>query len=282
MSNSCIIFACTIVDETRLHVLHKFLTAFKTKFSDSDIFIGINHCSVYQIEDIINSYELNVVFMQRCDESMYSFSDASAYQLALRGLYAATKEYDNYWFVHTKSGVNAHSDYLADWYIHNFLGNRGSVETFVSDNTGIGSYGMLGLEFDDEKYYKDTDCEIHLFNNTLTDRLPCTHANFFYIHSIYMISKLPMQQFFKHVSDTWFTTKLDRYYFEGVFPFIVSRTGYFPYIENRYSCTATDLQEGIDNWIFVNNLEKYKKYTNIFKTAYIFHQLQPPYVNSIT
>jgi hypothetical protein len=34
--------------------------------------------------------------------------------------------------------------------------------------------------------------------------------------------------------------------------------------------------------IYHNNLENYKKYTNIFKTNFLFEQLFPPYVNSNT
>lgn len=279
---SCIIFACTIISEHRLIVLHKFLNSFKEQFSNCDIFVGINSVSLSSIEDIINDSELNIVYMNRCKEDMYSHSDASAYQEALRGLYNSKKKYDKYWFIHTKSGVNEYSSYLRDWYLNNFLGNRNYIEHFINTNLGIGSYGMLGLEFDENRNYHETDCEIDIFKNTLTKKLPYTHANFFYIHSIYVIDNKPMKLFLKLISEDWFNTKLDRYYFEGVFPFIVSRSGYFPYLENRYSCSFIDLQPYIEKWIEDNNLENYKKYSNIFKTHFTFEQLYPPYVNSNT
>jgi hypothetical protein len=252
------------------------MTCFKKYFVDADIYVGINPVSLPDVEPVINSYGLNVIDMNRCSESLYSESDASAYQNALKSLRSSGNEYDKYWFVHTKSGVNEYSDYLKTWYINNFLSKRSLVETFINDHIGIGSYGMLGLEYNTDVEYKDTDCEIDIFKNTLTDMFPCTCANFFYIHSIYVIDSKPMNIFLNSVSDIWFTSKLDRYYFEGVFPFIVSRTGYFPYLENRYSCNARDLQPNIDAWISSNNLEIYKKYSNIFKTSYTFHQLYPP------
>lgn len=279
---SCIIFSCTIISEQRLIVLHRFLQTFQQHFSDSDLYIGINPNSLTTIESIINSYNLNVKYMQRCPAELYSDSDASAYQIALKGLSNYDTEYENYWFIHTKSGVNEHSNYLREWYIDNFLANRNSIETFINETPGIGSYGMLGLEFDDNRNYGETDCDIDLFKNTITSDLPCTHANFFYIHTLYVINKKPMKIFLKLISDTWFDTKLDRYYFEGVFPFIVSRTGYFPYIENQYGCSSIDLQPYIERWVTENNLENYKNYTNIFKTNFLFKQLQPPYVNSNT
>ncbi|CAB4155290.1 hypothetical protein UFOVP1307_161 [uncultured Caudovirales phage] len=279
---SCVIFACTIISEHRLIVLHDFLESFKQNFLESDFYIGINPISLPQVENIINESGLNVISINRCSELLYSQSDASAYQIALKSLYESKNSYENYWFIHTKSGVNEHSNYLRDWYIHNFLGNKNSIESFIINTPDIGSYGMLGLEYDESKNYSETDCEIDIFKNTLTVDLPNTHANFFYIHTMYVINKKPMDVFFKLVTNIWFETKLDRYYFEGVFPFIVSRSGYFPYLENQFSCTRVDLQPYINQWIMTNNLEKYKNYTNIFKTTFTFHQLNPPYVNSNT
>lgn len=279
---SCVIFSCTIVKPERLIVLHKFIESFKQNFSDADFFIGINPNSVNEVEDIISSTGLNIISMNRATNELYSESDASAYQIALKGLLNSNNSYENYWFIHTKSGVNEHSNYLRDWYIHNFLGNKNTIEIFIQTNPGIGSYGMLGLEYDELRNYGETDCEIDIFENTITDDLPYTHANFFYIHTLYVINKKPMEIFLKLISNKWFETKLDRYYFEGVFPFIVSRSGYFPYLENRYSCSKIDLHPYIEQWITTNNLEKYKNYTNIFKTNFIFKQLYPPYVNSNT
>jgi hypothetical protein len=246
------------------------------------LFIGINPDSLNTVETVINSYGLNVKYMQRCPYELYSNSDASAYQIALKGLRDSGNEYENYWFIHTKSGVNAHSDYLREWYIDNFLAKRISIETFINDTPDVGSYGMLGLAYDETRLYTETDVEIDIFKNTITDDLTFTHAHFFYIHTLYVINKKPIQKFLSLITDVWFETKLDRYYFEGVFPFIVSRSGYFPYIENQFDCNGLDLHLGIEHWITVNNLEKYNNYINLFKTNFKFHQLSPPYANSNT
>lgn len=278
---SCIIFACTIVSKERLFVLERFLETFQQHFSNCDLFIGINPVSVPETESVINSYHnLNVVSMSRCSLDLYCESDASAYQEALRNLVISEHVYENYWFIHTKSGVNQHSDYLREWYIDNFLSKRIDIEEFIKKTDDIGSYGLLGLEFDESRNYIETDCEIDLFKNTINKQFTFTHANFFYIHTLYVINKKPMKIFLDSITNTWFSTKLDRYYFEGVFPFIVSRTGYFPYLENRYSCTGKDLEPYIQKWIDTNYLEKYNKYSNIYKTNFLFHQLNPPYVNS--
>jgi hypothetical protein len=56
---SCVIFAISIFDNSKLYVLHEFLNQFKTTYSDCDFYIGINYNSVTEIESIIDSYDLN-------------------------------------------------------------------------------------------------------------------------------------------------------------------------------------------------------------------------------
>jgi len=276
--SSCILFASTILNHEREFVLRRFLETFKTHFNTSDLYIGINPNSIFNTESIIEEYNLNTQTI-RVKPELYSESDASAYQAALKLLYDSKKQYDTYWFVHTKSGVNSHSDYLREWYIDNFLSKKTTIESFMIDND-MGSYGMLGLEYDPNKIYAETDVEIKLWENDTTENLPYSHSNFFYIHTIYAISQKPISNFFNLITNKWFETKLDRYYFEGVFPFIVSRSGYFPYLENSISMTGQDLSHQQSQWLKTNNLEeKYINHLNKFKTNYSFHQLNPPYVN---
>lgn len=278
--SSCILFACS-VSQDREFVLRKFLEAFKLKFSNSDIYIGINPESSINTENIINEYKLNTQII-KVEKSLYNESDASAYQAALKLLYNSNKKYDNYWFVHTKSGFNSHSDYLREWYINNFLNKRENIEIFLT-NKDIGSYGMLGLEYDPYRHYSETDVEISLWENNISSELPYTHANFFYIHTIYVLNYKPIEKFFNLINNLWFNSKLNRYYFEGVFPFIVSRSGYFPYLENIISMNGIDLKPYQLDWLKQNGLEsKYAYLINKFKTNYNFNQLHPPYVDSHT
>lgn len=279
--SSCIIFAVAILSKDREFVLRRFLETFKSKFPDSDLYIGINPGSIDNIEDIINEYGLNTQ-IAKVDVSLYNKSDASAYQAALKLLYNSGKKYNNYWFVHTKSGVNSHSDYLREWYINNFLSRRNYIENFINTED-IGSYGMLGVEFEPSRIYNETDTEISLFENNISEDLPYTHANFFYIHTIYTLSNKPIEKFFSLITDKWFNSKLDRYYFEGIFPFIVSRSGYFPYIENGTSMNGTSLLPHQLNWLNINQLDlKYNHLIDKSQTNYSFNQLRPPYVNSNT
>ena len=273
---SCIIFSCTIFDNDRLFVLHQFMQTFKKHYSDCDIYIGINPGSVSTVVDIINSYNLNTI-IEHVHEHLYNNSDASGYQSALYKLLISNKTYSNYWFVHTKSGVNSHSDYLRDWYNDVFLSDRDAIEDFLSKHDDIGSYGMLGVEFDKNREYSEQDTEFDIIKNTITEDLPYPHSNFFYLHSIYVITHKSIDLFLKLANSTlWFGKMLNRYYFEGIFPFIVSRAGYYPYIANQSSCNGVDLKILMNDWITDNNLLKYNKYDDMYKTNYNFHQLTPP------
>ncbi len=280
--SSCILFACSIA-EGREFVLTEFLDRFLKTHKDCDIYVGINPCkNRNDLVEIINQYDLKTNIID-VNPDQYSNSDASAFQASLKLLLESGKKYDNYWFVHTKSGFNAHSNYLRNWYLNNFISRREEIENFFVQNEGVGSYGLLGFEYNPNTKYEDTDVEIHLWKNTITKDLPFTHANFFYIHTLYCINYKPIEKFFSLVSDKWFLSRLDRYYFEGVFPFIVSRSGYFPYLENRMSMTRNDLLYYTIDWLEKNNLEdKYGHLVNLFKTNYTFNQLEPPYVNSNT
>jgi hypothetical protein len=137
---------------------------------------------------------------------------------------------------------------------------------------------MLSVAYSRHKTYNEQDTNIPLFQNVLTSDLPYTHANFFYIHTIYAIKGAVVDKFFKLITGDWFTTKLDRYYFEGVFPFIVSRLGYFPYVANGIDMNGESILELNNSWISENTLLSYKEYLPLHKTNYTFNQLNPPYI----
>lgn len=273
MKRTCIVFACSIFSHERLFVLREFLKSVEQNFSDADVYMGINYGSLPEVEQVLKESNINIRLSRLEKKDKYSHSDASAYQIALESLKLSGNIYEYYWFIHTKSGVNSHSDYLRGWYINKFLGRRNEIESLIGSRENVGSYGLLGLEYDENRVFEDTDIEIPLFKNVLTPQLPYNHAPFFYIHSMYVLKNGPMQVFFKNITEKWFNTRLDRYYFEGVFPFIVSRSGYIPQISNRISCTGVDLKPIIDFWI---SKDLKKDITMNYETSYKFLQLNPP------
>ena len=282
MSRSCIIFSCTILSKDRLFVLEEFLQEFENNFKDCDIYVGINPPSIADIEERLARTSLRIKGVKRAPQHLYTESDASGFQTALQLANASGMSYENCWFVHTKGGVNEHSNYLRKWYIVELLGNRKYVEGVLCSSNYIGSYGMLGLEFDKNKHYNETDTDIPIFTNKLTEALPYTHANFFYIHTLFVVKYEIVSKFLSLISEQWFITKLDRYYFEGIFPFIVSRLGYFPYIDNNRTMNGLSIDTLNREWIVENNLHKLTDCLGKSAKDYYFNQLTPPYVTSNT
>ena len=278
---TCVIFACSIFNQSRLSVLTELLDTFKLHFHECDFYIGINPGSISDVENVIESYQLNVKGIGRVSELLYNHSDASAYQLALKYLHDSKQSYDTSWFVHTKGGVNSYSDYLRKWYIDNLLSARTHIDSFLNNEPNVGSYGLLGLEFR-EQHYSEQDTEIKLFENVITDDLPVEHAPFFYIHTLYVIKYSLVIKFFSIITDVWFNSKLDRYYFEGIFPFIVSRSGMFPYLENTTSMNNAPILSLVEAWVTRNNLDKLRPCLSLPTKSYHFDQLMPPYVTSNT
>lgn len=281
---TCIVFACTCLSDDRLFVVEQFVNSFNQNFQDSDIYIGINYGSVSSVEAVLDKLTANVKCIRVTDEKMYTKSDAGAYQAALKLLVESNQRYDNYWFLHTKGGVNAHSDYLRGWYIDHLINNRQHVESIMQ--TGVGSYGMLATHSDPwHQGSENYDIEIPLFSNVITDIFTCTKASYFYIHSIYVIGKGPMDIFLDNITDKFFNVKLNMYFFEGAMPYIASRTGYFPYVDNMISAhTDVDLRMYAYEWILQNRKEELTKYLTLPYRLYKFEQLMPPqlYVNSNT
>lgn len=282
MKKSCIIFACTILSEDRLNVLEEFIQEFQLNFSNSDLYIGINPGTITTVERIILDSGLQIKAMSRVSDELYTESDASAYQLALKLLKYSGNSYEYCWFIHTKGGVNAHSDYLRKWYIDNFLGQRVRIENLMTGLPGIGSYAMLGVEYEQGKTYLEQDDYLPIFSKEITEDFLFPFIEYFYIHTLYVVKGNIVEKFFSLLPQEWFNTKLNRYYFEGVFPFAVSRMGYFPFLSNTRSMNGIDLKTLQSSWILENNLISYDEILSKPTQDYPFHQLNPPYVSSNT
>jgi hypothetical protein len=140
---------------------------------------------------------------------------------------------------------------------------------------------MLSVEYDNNKHYIEKDVEIPLFENKITEDLPYTHSNFFYIHTLYAIKGDIINKFLSLITDKWYDSNLGRYYFEGVFPFIVSRLGYFLYVENKITMNGFDIVDLTEKWAVTNNLTSKMSEINLYLTNYKFDQLTPPNYNYI-
>lgn len=265
---SCIIFAVSIFEESKLHVLQEFLNVFKEKFSDCDYYIGINYGSVPSVEEMIDSYQLNAEIVRLTDPSLYAESDASAYQLALWSLKKSKKSYELYWFAHTKGGVNYRPNERS-LYLNKLFGNRLNVEALFSAHEFIGTYalrGVSGSAAGDVWATFNRDHHIDICSNKLTKELPCTHVNWSYIETMYVMNKHVVETFLEISPKQFYDTKIEeRCYFEVIFPWIATRLGYFPYIEepNCFFGNGTNLKDITRTWIYENNLHQLLKYLDL-------------------
>ena len=264
---SCIVFAVSIFDRSKLYVLHEYLDTFKHTYPDCDIYIGINHGSVEDIEEIIDSYKLNT-FVVRNTESLYNTSDTSAYQVALKYLRDSGNRYDLYWFAHTKGGVNGR-DVERSLYLQHLFNDRNNIETMFASHKFLGSYALRGVSTSAAGDLWPTyngDYIIPICDNAITSKLLCTHINWSYIETMYVINRQSIDTFFDITPDEFFNTMIpNRYYFEVIFPWIPSRCGFFPYVkqEGCYFNNNISLKSITNSWIIENNLLYLQSYLSL-------------------
>jgi hypothetical protein len=264
---SCVIFAISIFDDSKLYVLHEFLNQFKTTYSDCDFYIGINYNSINEIESIVESYGLNVNIKRLTEPNLYCGSDASAYQQALKLLKDSNKTYELYWFAHTKGAVN-NRPYERNMYLTQLFANRLHIESMFINNTQLGSYALRGVSrsagmLNWATYNKDHEVEICL--NSISKDMPYTHVNWSYIETMYAINKHSIETFLSLTSDAFYENKIQEpCYFETVFPWIATRCGYFPYI-HQTDCFfgERNLKDITTEWIKYNNLTHLNSYLNL-------------------
>lgn len=255
---SCVVFAASIFDSTRLNVIREFFSSFKTNFGDADFYIGINHGSIPNMENVIKEYELNCYFIQGIPE-LYTKTDASAYQAALKLLKQSGNKYDIYWFAHTKGGVNSREG-VRELYLKEMFSKRKEIEDMFVKYPKLGSWGLRGNSISaagvNWKDY-DVDCGLPICKNVpLNSSFPFTHVNWSYIETLYVLKKEAVEGFLELSPNEFFTTKLNPWYFETVMPWVPSRAGYFPYVKIQRDfwdrCELTDITK---QWINENKLD---------------------------
>lgn len=262
---TCVIYAAYIPDSTRLNVVREFFSIFKNHFSDVDFYIGINPGSVPNLPDVIKEYELNTTICH-VPESRYTKTDASAYQEALKVLKDDNKQYDIYWFGHTKGGVNAREGERT-LYLNEFFSKRKEIEEMFKKYPKLGSYGLRGnyMSAASKKWdVYNVDCGIPICGNVKIPPFNYTHVNWSYVETMYTLKGEPVEAFIKQSPLEFFNTKLDPWYFETVMPWVPSRCGYFPYVkQKRCYWNTADLPDTTKSWIEENNLGELLPYLSI-------------------
>jgi hypothetical protein len=196
----------------------KYTDTIKRYFHDCDVYIGINSCTpvfkqLLHGEGFTNTIEV--------DRSIEVNSDASAYQAALKLLKSQGKQYDTFYFTHTK-GASYPDDQQwivsCDSYFTGFCERRSIMNDKLREpNVGGVSYvGRAepmnggGYAADIAKYYNPQFSEV---------------ADIMSLTTSYVIKGEIVHQFLNTVKPEFFTDRLDRYFFETSFPLIVDKYG---------------------------------------------------------
>lgn len=260
---TAVIFSVTVFDENRAWMIDKWIDQLKTYFSDCDIYIGINpgtHDNVYQ--KILNC-DLKNLCISVAGQQLYCESDASGYQVALKMVKAQKKQYDRYWFIHTKGGVNHRQDRF-EYYLNEFLGKKPQITSFLDANPHIGSYGHYGVgqsadgvtQWKTLNHLEFDHANIPIVHNIPYDKLTCTHINWSYVETFFIMNGSPVNWLLEKADDNYFNTKIkNRWYFEVVFPWLSSRYGLYPYVKNGISqFSQIDLNITTRGWETENHL----------------------------
>src|ERR1039458_9807625 len=255
---SCVIFAASIFDSSKMNVLRDFCLSFKRNFSDCDFFIGVNPGTIPNLYKTIEEYKLTVC-VNYAKEELYTSTDASAYQVALLSLKTLKLDpkYDLYWFIHTKGGVNSRNE-IRQMYLNEMLGKRKEIEDMFEKNPQLGSWGIRGnsISAAGVKWNEyDVDSGVPICGNVKLSPFNYTHVNWSYIETLYVLRGAPVEAYIKAQTPEFFTTKLNPWYFETVMPWVPSRCGYFPYVKIKRDfwnkCELTDITK---QWIDKNKL----------------------------
>lgn len=133
----------------------------------------------------------------------------------------------------------------------------------------LGSWGIRGNSISavgvQWKNY-NVDLVVPVCANTKFPPFNCTHVNWSYLEGMYVLKGVAVDAYVKLLTDAYFDTRMDRYYFETVPPWLPSRCGYFPYVKRKMCFWAhlnRNLQDVTKQWIDENNLTDLNPYLSI-------------------
>lgn len=280
-TKSCVLFAISINDESKLYVLTEYLEMLQEYFSDCDIFAGINFDSNSKIEHILDNSKLNIVHKRLIDESFHVNSDTSAYQLAIKMMVESEIIYDVIWFVHTKGGFNGR-DTERQLYLTKFFPQRKYIETKFNklDYLGVFGYRAGHYNWNNETNDKCLGIEDRLIRDIWdgipTKIFPYTFCKYIIIETMFAMRGKILYDYLEEYTE-FFETRINKFPTGQWFielelcNIIPTRMGYYPVVFNDYDNTLrADLQFTIDNWIDENKLHHLSDYKNKLEDRYEF------------
>lgn len=233
----------------RLHIGKEFMGCFKQHFSDADIYIGINPNTDEGFENMLKSYtnDFNNLEYTHVPAELYTRSDASGYQSALKLLKESNKEYDLIWFGHTKGG-HYNDGYRAEcrrYMLEHFFGARKEITNLLNKHEEAGVFGnVITVDLSPENPNHVLDHYYKKFKYSCTELC--------YLYTFYVIKGFIVKEFVDNCEDDfWIDNLRDRFWFEQNFPHIATKMGY----EQLYESTQNFPK---DNIVDETRVEKIK------------------------
>lgn len=192
----------------------------KKVFPHEDIYFGINPAGTnfHKTLPLIGYDQVAEV----SDERVVT-SDASAFQAALKLFKDANTAYDTVHFIHTKGmSYKDHNAWMSSYesYFRGYFRQLAAVRNNFATEPTIGGVSYVGRKEPMNGSGYSTALDKYA-------EFPTTEVeNIMSLLTFYSMRGTLLQTFVNNVNDSFFTDKLDRYFFETSFPLIVDRMGW--------------------------------------------------------
>lgn len=200
-----------------------YINDMKKNFKNIDVYFGVNpsNTNYHKTLNLVGYDNVAITPPERVVDS-----DASAFQTALQLLKDSGNVYETIYFIHTK-GISYRDD--AAWmssydsYYLGFFRQLAEIEKVLSSNQLIGGVSYVGRvePMNGSGYSTALDKYYNFGENPV--------ANIMSLLTFYAIRGSIVNNFIQNVNSSFFTDKLDRYFFETSFPLIVDKMGYERY-----------------------------------------------------
>ena len=212
---NAVVFAAYFPNRHRVQI---YLDTLKKYYKDCDVYIGLNSSFPGANEYLESQGFPNVIQVTKALEVN---SDASAYQAALLLLRSTNKNYDIIYFSHSKGTSYPEEtrwkESCNDYFIQ-FMSRRSEVDNLISDTIGGVSFVGRKEAMNTSGYSKEMDVYCSILKQKEVEDIMS-------LITMYAIKGSIVKYFLDNCITSFFTNKLDRYFFETSFPLIVDKSG---------------------------------------------------------
>lgn len=220
-NTDALVFSSFVPNENAYKVAVEYLEVIISKFSDCDIYVGVQVGSTDEWIRCLKSVALEI----RICPVKYNLlvdSDVSGFQAALKQMHDEGKIYRNIWFAHTK-GVTAERGQIRSQIIRDFFGQRERITAIMSDRR----IGVFGNDISITSTFGFMDRSLEKLC-----KFPYQASDLHYLYTFFVMNGDVLHAFLHDCKKGFFSKNLvknygfDRYFFERDFPIIAEKYGY--------------------------------------------------------